>query len=126
MTPAQVPDAARNRAGGYKVDVTRGERIGRVSPEWFARPADERYLSLSDLFSAVRSRTQTIAKAAALIALRSLRCSFIAAVLAPKSAARIDVVGYRIAFKRRRESPPEAGRESGLSRAGMVNMEGVA
>jgi len=31
----------------YKVDVSRGQRIGRVSSEWFSRPADERYLSLN-------------------------------------------------------------------------------
>lgn len=29
-----LPDAR----GGYKVDVSRGERIGRVSSEWFNRP----------------------------------------------------------------------------------------
>jgi hypothetical protein len=40
----------------YKVDITRGERIGRVSSEWFSRPDDERYLSLSKLHAAVRSR----------------------------------------------------------------------
>ena len=33
----------------YKVDISRGERIGRVSSEWFSRPCDERYLSLGDL-----------------------------------------------------------------------------
>lgn len=33
---------------GYKVDISRGERIGRVSSEWFSRPDDERYLSDSD------------------------------------------------------------------------------
>ena len=27
-----------------KVDISRGERIGRVSSEWFSRPDDERYL----------------------------------------------------------------------------------
>ncbi len=48
MTHVEILDAARDRAGGYKVDVTRGERIGRVSSEWFSRPDDERYLSLSD------------------------------------------------------------------------------
>ncbi len=41
---------------GFKVDVSRGERVGRVSSEWFSRPDDERYLSLSDLYAAVRSR----------------------------------------------------------------------
>ena len=28
------------RAGGWKVDVSRGERNGRVSSEWFNRPDD--------------------------------------------------------------------------------------
>ncbi len=42
--------------GGYKVDISRGERIGRVSSEWFSRPDDERYLSLGDLYEAVRAR----------------------------------------------------------------------
>ena len=43
---------------GYKVDVSRGQRVGRVSSEWFNRPADERYLSLSDLRNSVRARSQ--------------------------------------------------------------------
>ena len=38
-------DAARGEPGGYQVDVSRGERIGRVSSEWFSRPADERYFA---------------------------------------------------------------------------------
>ena len=58
MNQVQIFDAARGRDGGYKVDVSRAERIGRVSSEWFSRPADERCLSLSDLFSAVRDRTE--------------------------------------------------------------------
>jgi hypothetical protein len=58
MTQVQILDTSRGRDGAYKVDVSRGERIGRVSSEWFSRPADERYLSLSDLFSAVRGRTE--------------------------------------------------------------------
>lgn len=41
---------------GPKVDVSRGERIGRVSSEWFSRPDDERYLSLGELYDAVKSR----------------------------------------------------------------------
>lgn len=41
---------------GFKVDISRGERIGRVSSEWFSRPDDERYLSLSDLHRAVSTR----------------------------------------------------------------------
>ncbi|MCA1393237.1 DUF932 domain-containing protein [Bradyrhizobium sp. IC3123] len=58
MTQVEVLSAGRDRVGGYKVDVTRGERVCRVSSEWFSRPADERYLSLSDLYAAVRSRTE--------------------------------------------------------------------
>jgi hypothetical protein len=46
---------ARN---GYKVDVSRGKRIGRVSSEWFNRPADERYLSLTDLHNSVKRRSE--------------------------------------------------------------------
>ncbi|KHJ55193.1 hypothetical protein LA66_00435 [Aureimonas altamirensis] len=52
----QVLDPRHDRSGGYKVDASRGERIGRVSSEWFSRPADERYLSLSELARSVRDR----------------------------------------------------------------------
>ena len=69
MTDISVLDAKQGAAGGYKVDVTRGERNGRVSSEWFSRPADERFLSLSELFASVngraeRSRTRTVESAA--------------------------------------------------------------
>ena len=69
MTNMEVLDARRDSSGGYKVDVSRGQRIGRVSSEWFSRPADERYLSLSELFASVkrrteRSRTRTVESAA--------------------------------------------------------------
>ncbi|MBB2719559.1 UNVERIFIED_ORG: hypothetical protein GGD48_004836 [Rhizobium etli] len=40
----------------FKVDISRGERIGRVSSEWFSRPDDERFLSLTELYDTVRSR----------------------------------------------------------------------
>lgn len=43
-------------SGGYKVDISRGQRIGRVSSEWFSRPDDERYLSLTALYEAVKAR----------------------------------------------------------------------
>lgn len=43
---------------GYKVDVSRGAQIGRVCSEWFSRPADERYLNLDDLFTAVWLRAE--------------------------------------------------------------------
>lgn len=59
MTQISVLDARRDTSGGYKVDVGRGERIGRVSSEWFSRPADERYLSLSELARAVRDRADS-------------------------------------------------------------------
>ncbi|MHC2611328.1 hypothetical protein ACVMGF_002401 [Bradyrhizobium diazoefficiens] len=69
MIQVEVLSAGRDHVGGYKVDVTRGERVGRVSSEWFSRPADERYLSLSDLYAAVhrrieRSRIRTVDSAA--------------------------------------------------------------
>jgi len=62
-------DGRRDFSGGYKVDASRGERVSRVSSEWFSRPADERYLSSSDLSASVRgraerSRTRTVESAA--------------------------------------------------------------
>ncbi len=45
-------------SNGFKVDISRGERIGRVSSEWFSRPDDERYLSLSELYRAVKARAE--------------------------------------------------------------------
>ena len=45
-------------SGAYKVDISRGQRIGRVSSEWFSRPDDERYLSLSALHEAVLARSE--------------------------------------------------------------------
>lgn len=30
----QVLEARRVVSGGYKVDITRGQRVGRVSSEW--------------------------------------------------------------------------------------------
>jgi hypothetical protein len=51
-------NAARAGAVGFKVDASRGERLGRVSSEWFSRPDDERYLSLTELYQAVRGRAE--------------------------------------------------------------------
>jgi hypothetical protein len=45
----QILDSRGDASGGYRVDVNRGERVGRVSSEWFSRPADERFLSLNEL-----------------------------------------------------------------------------
>src|SRR5579863_905969 len=53
MTLSQNEQTVTN---GFRVDISRGERVGRVSSEWFSRPDDERYLSLSDLYDAVRRR----------------------------------------------------------------------
>lgn len=66
---ASVPATARPPQSGYKVDVGRGARVGRVSSEWFSRPDDERFLSLDALFAAVnarseQSRTRTVESAA--------------------------------------------------------------
>jgi hypothetical protein len=53
MTLSQNEQSVPN---GFRVDISRGERVGRVSSEWFSRPDDERYLSLTDLHDAVRRR----------------------------------------------------------------------
>lgn len=54
----QVLEARRDVSGGYKVDVSRGSRVGRVSSEWFSRPEDERFLSLNELAGAVSGRSE--------------------------------------------------------------------
>lgn len=53
-----MPSTSRSPSSGFRVDISRGERIGRVSSEWFSRPDDERYLSLTDLHNAVKSRAE--------------------------------------------------------------------
>ncbi|NJM34910.1 MAG: DUF932 domain-containing protein, partial [Rhodomicrobium sp.] len=55
---SEILEARADASGGYKVDVSRGSRIGRVSSEWFSRPDDERFLSLTDLNASVRSRAE--------------------------------------------------------------------
>lgn len=69
MTHVEILDGRRGASGGYKVDVSRGGHNGRVSSEWFSRPDDEKFLSLSDLYASVkgraeRSRTRTVESAA--------------------------------------------------------------
>ena len=44
--------------GGYRVAVGRGELIGRVASEWFSRPADERYSSLSEPMKVAKGRAK--------------------------------------------------------------------
>lgn len=53
MAPAPRPAQAP-----YKVDISRGRNISRVSSEWFSRPDDERFLSLPDLYDRVRRRAE--------------------------------------------------------------------
>jgi hypothetical protein len=43
-------------SGAFRVDPNKGQMNSRVSSEWFSRPDDERYLSLSELYDAVRAR----------------------------------------------------------------------
>ncbi|MDP2782136.1 DUF932 domain-containing protein [Devosia sp.] len=76
MSSVEVLDAVHRKHVGYRVDVSRGERIGRVSSEWFNRPDDQRYLSLSELYASVReraerSRTRTVDSAAIRVEARS-------------------------------------------------------
>ena len=68
MTNTQILDATHG-IDGYKVDLNRGAHVDRVSSEWFSRPDDERYLSLSELYASVKgraelSRTRTVESAA--------------------------------------------------------------
>ncbi len=59
LSDPRVTSAPRPAAAGpYTVDISRGERIGRVSSEWFSRPDDERFLSLGALHAAVRARAE--------------------------------------------------------------------
>lgn len=58
MSNVEILDAAPRVRGGYRVDASRGERVGRVSSEWFNRPDDQRYLSLTELYASVRGRTE--------------------------------------------------------------------
>ncbi len=58
MTELNAFEVLRGECGAFKVDVNRGERVGRVSSEWFSRSPDQRYLSLSELLAAVRGRAE--------------------------------------------------------------------
>jgi len=68
MTAIEIMNG-RPESGGYRVDVSRDGHNGRVSSEWFSRPDDEKYLSLSDLYTSVKGRaarrkTRTVESAA--------------------------------------------------------------
>jgi hypothetical protein len=56
MTMMTLTQNEQPVSSGFCVDVSRGERVGRVSSEWFSRPDDGRYLSLTDLDDAVCRR----------------------------------------------------------------------
>ena len=53
ISSSQTPQAVNS---GFRVDISRGQRIGRVSSEWFSRPNDQRYLSVTELYDAVKMR----------------------------------------------------------------------
>jgi hypothetical protein len=48
----------RTATAPYRVDISRGRNVSRVSSEWFSRPDDERFLSLPDLYARVRDRAE--------------------------------------------------------------------
>ena len=56
MTMMTLNQNEKPVTSSFRVDISRGERVGRVSSEWFSRPDDERYLSLTDLYDSVRRR----------------------------------------------------------------------
>lgn len=58
MNMMTVTQGERPVSSGFRVDVSRGQRIGRVSSEWFTRPDDERFLNLPDLYESVRGRAE--------------------------------------------------------------------
>ena len=64
MIEVEILNASASMSGPYRVDPRRGQNIGRVSSEWFSRPDDERYLSLSELMSSVRKGTEAAARIA--------------------------------------------------------------
>ena len=53
-----IATADRPVSGAYKVDISRGRNVSRVSSEWFSRPEDERFLSLTSLYDRVRARAE--------------------------------------------------------------------
>lgn len=54
----QSLSSARPAVAPFKVDIGRGSNVSRVSSEWYARPDDERFLSLTDLHERVLARAQ--------------------------------------------------------------------
>jgi hypothetical protein len=58
MNMMTVTQGEQPASSGFRVDISRGQRIGRVSSEWFKRPDDERFLNLPDLYESVRGRAE--------------------------------------------------------------------
>jgi len=58
MTMMPLTQNEQPVSSGFRVDISRGQRVGRVSSEWFSRPDDERYVDLTDLYIAVRRRAE--------------------------------------------------------------------
>ena len=58
MNVMTASESVQPVSSGFRVDVSQGQRIGRVSSEWFSRPDDERYLNLPDLYEAVRGHAE--------------------------------------------------------------------
>ena len=54
-----ILDSSHSLRAPYRVDISEGCNIGRVSSEWFSRPDDEKFLSLTDLYASVRARAET-------------------------------------------------------------------
>lgn len=54
----EAPTISTIPAGGVKVDPFKGKRDSTVSSQWFNRPDDQRFLSISDLLSAVAGRRE--------------------------------------------------------------------
>ncbi|AOF95111.1 DUF932 domain-containing protein [Sphingobium sp. RAC03] len=53
-----MPKRFTRITGAYRVDISRGHNVSRVSSEWFSRPDDEKFLSLTDLYDNVRARAE--------------------------------------------------------------------
>jgi hypothetical protein len=58
LPPPAATGADTPVEGAFKIDAFRGQRSGLVSSQWFDRPADQRFLSLTDLFASVQARKE--------------------------------------------------------------------
>ncbi|MBT0667410.1 DUF932 domain-containing protein [Novosphingobium profundi] len=56
MTTPSIAVDTPHATQSYKVDISRGRNVSRVSSEWYSRPDDERFLSLDELYRSVRLR----------------------------------------------------------------------